>query len=243
MTSVRLAPWVAAFGSAVVCASSDSSGPFFERPASSRHTDDQSQVADVEASEHTATIGGVPVAALLSRLGAGDSTALATIHETLHVPLWRFAVMLTGITTVADDVVQEIFVSLWMRRESLDPNLDLRAYLYRALRNQVRLGRRHERVITRTEQAVDHRITDVPALGQSMPAPDDAVEAAEFSEAFQRALVALEERERLALHLRIDQELTFQEIGALLGVSKMGAHKIVGRAEEKVRALLEMYRP
>jgi len=236
--------WTSIFGPAVVCAPRDEPA---RRPNGARlretpneHTVSQSSP---DASSRFVEIDGVAVSAVLARLREGERDALTMIHGALHVPLWRFAVILTGNTSLAEEMVQELFFSLWLRREMLDPAMDVRAYLYAAKRNQARQMGRHARVVSGVESAVDRGTLAVPALGQSFPAPDRDAEANEFSEAFHRALGALSDREREALQLRVEGDLTFDELGRLFGMSKMGAHKLVARTEAKMRALLAAYRP
>jgi len=188
-------------------------------------------------------VDGVPTAQLVAQLAAGSRDALTTLHRALYVPLWRYAVMITGDAGMAEEILQDVFFSLWCRRERLGPNLDVRAYLYAAVRNQARGLHRHARVVHDVEIAVDRGILALPAFGHDAMAPDAQAEAHEFSEAFRRAIDSLTEREREALQLRVEDDLTFDEIGRLLGLSKMGAHKLVARAEGKVRALLAEYRP
>jgi RNA polymerase sigma factor (sigma-70 family) len=72
--------------------------------------------------------------------------------------------------------------------------------------------------------------------------PVAEAELHDFYTAFYRALALLSDRERIALRMRLEDELTFEQIGTMLGVSKMGAQKMVVRAEQKIRELLAQYR-
>jgi RNA polymerase sigma-70 factor (ECF subfamily) len=188
-------------------------------------------------------IDGYPVEDVLSQLRDGSRAALTSIYRALHVPLWRLATILTRSTMLADEILQDVFFSLWVRRASIEPSMNIRAYLYASVRNQARRSSRHARIVTDVEVAVGRGSLGIPALGEEVMPPDRAAEIKEFSDAFRYAVATLTERERRALQLRIEEELTFDEIGQILGVSKMGAHKIVARAETKIRGLLAAYRP
>jgi RNA polymerase sigma-70 factor (ECF subfamily) len=242
VNNALIAVWTSVFGSGVACAPDDRmsyGGPM--RRAGRETTARPAQISESERG--LVTIGGEPSAVVLARLREGNRAALTALHNALYGPLWRLAVILTRSTSVAEEVLQEVFCSLWLRRASLDPEMDARAYLYASVRNQIRQLHRHSRVVADVEDAVGHGALGMPALGTELLAPDQAVEASEFSSAFHHALAALTERERHALQLRIEEELTFDEIGQLLGLSRMGAHKIVARAEAKIRVLLAAYRP
>jgi RNA polymerase sigma-70 factor (ECF subfamily) len=242
MHSALVAKWAAVFGPSIVCApaetASHTSGEF-RRAAEHWSSEPSAESLPPRLTE----INGTPVSQLLTALRAGDQGALESIHRALYAQLWHFAAVLTHSAAAADEILQEVFLSLWTRREGLDPASDIRAYLYVAVRNQVWYARRHDHVVAAMETAVDRGTLKLPAFGQQEPGADQVAEAHEFTEAFQRAVATLSERERHALHLRIEDDLTFDEIGRILGVSKMGAHKIVARAEAKLRSLLSEYQP
>jgi RNA polymerase sigma-70 factor (ECF subfamily) len=187
-------------------------------------------------------IGGVAVSALLSRLRVDDRDALATLYVALRVPMWRLAMILVRSADVADEIVQNVFVALWMRRHALSVDTDLSAYLNTAVRNAARQFGRHGKVVDRVVSAIEQSTIELPAHGGGTVLPDVAAEHDDFLRAYQRALGTLAERERTALALRWEEERTFEEIGTVLGLSKVGARTVVMRAEGKVRALLAEYR-
>jgi RNA polymerase sigma-70 factor (ECF subfamily) len=149
--------------------------------------------------------------------------------------------MLTGSSDVAEEMVQDVFLAVWRRRERITPQDDLRAYLYAALRNAAKMRGRHTRVVRGVASAVEEQRLALPAHGRGPDTPDRRAEASEFYAAYQRALVVLNERERVAVQLRLEEDATFEEIGRVLGLSKVGARTVVLRAEEKIRALLAEY--
>lgn len=246
--------WLSVFGGPMVCAPSDASSDDgasrpgrrtrgVRRDARDDAWGDAQRDAPADATAHgLSTIGGVAVSELLSRLRADDRDALATLYVALRVPMWRLAMILVRSADVADEIVQNVFVALWMRRQALAVNTDLSAYLNTAVRNAARQLGRHGKVVDRVVSAVERSAIDLPAHGAALPRPDAAAEHDDFLQAYHRAIGTLAERERTALMLRWEDERTFEEIGQLLGLSKVGARTVVMRAESKVRALLAEYR-
>jgi len=250
--------WLSVFGGPMVCAPSDASSDASSDDSAShsaRRTrgvrrgvrgdtlGDARREAEADATTYgLSTIGGVAVSELLSRLRADDRDALATLYIALRVPMWRLAMILVRSADVADEIVQNVFVALWMRRQVLAVNTDLSAYLNTAVRNAARQLGRHGKVVDRVVSAVERSAIDLPAHGAALPQPDVAVEHNDFLGAYHRAVETLADRERTALMLRWEEERTFEEIGQLLGLSKVGARTVVMRAESKVRALLAEYR-
>lgn len=69
--------------------------------------------------------------ALLGQLQAGDERAFETLYERHMPPVYRYALRMTGSTSDADDVVQELFLALIRSARGYDPERgELRSYLY-----------------------------------------------------------------------------------------------------------------
>jgi RNA polymerase sigma-70 factor (ECF subfamily) len=77
-------------------------------------------------------------ARLLARLQAGDESAFETIYERHMPPLYRYALRMTGSASEADDVVQDLFLTLIRDARGFDPARgELRSYLYGVARRIV----------------------------------------------------------------------------------------------------------
>jgi len=90
-------------------------------------------------------------AVLVARLAAGDDEALAEVYQR-HGPLvFGLARRLTGDSSTAQDVTQEVFVTLWRQPERFDPERgSLRAYLgVHAQRRAIDAMRRDSRRVDR----------------------------------------------------------------------------------------------
>ncbi|MFA6152007.1 MAG: RNA polymerase sigma-70 factor [Chitinophagaceae bacterium] len=74
---------------------------------------------------------------LLQRLSAGDETAFATLYNQYKGLLYIHAYRKLQNREEAKDIIQEIFVSIWEKRKSLEITTGLSAYLYQAVRFKV----------------------------------------------------------------------------------------------------------
>jgi RNA polymerase sigma-70 factor (family 1) len=74
---------------------------------------------------------------LLRRLAEGDQKALDSIYQQFWRPLYTSAYNLIKDKEVCEDIIQEIFLQLWLRRESLQIRASLNGYLLAATRYQV----------------------------------------------------------------------------------------------------------
>src|SRR2546423_12743163 len=78
------------------------------------------------------SLAGVPAdeAALVARIRAGDEAACEVLFRAYHVPLWRFAYGYVHSREVAEELVQDVFCTLWGERSTWDVRVSVRAWLY-----------------------------------------------------------------------------------------------------------------
>jgi RNA polymerase sigma-70 factor, ECF subfamily len=151
---------------------------------------------------------------LLRLAVSGDEEAFLALYRRRHTALFRFAQHTSGSTSLAEEVVQEVFMSLLRDGcSNYKPGEGtLAAYLFGMTRNLVRKhlerGRRHVELAEETLE--------------SLPVNDDGVLAglarSETIEAVRRAVHDLPEPFREAVVLCDLQELPYQETAELLQI-------------------------
>ena len=72
---------------------------------------------------------------LIERFNGGDIGAFREIYRKYTPMMQAFAVKFTDRTT-AEDLVQDVFMQVWVNRETNPINESLQAYLFRAVRNR-----------------------------------------------------------------------------------------------------------
>jgi RNA polymerase sigma-70 factor (family 1) len=171
-----------------------------------------------------------------SVVGRRSDACDALFHKlfvTYFSPLRRYVYRYLRAWEEAEDVVHDIFVQLWARRESIEAIEDVDAYLYTAARNRAlsRLERHAREEAWRVSEAAYASSSDPPI------SPERDLRRAEIRAALQRALDALSPRQRevLLLHWRGE---TYDAIGAALGISPKTASVHASRAFEALRAQL-----
>ncbi|WP_353182975.1 RNA polymerase sigma-70 factor [Parapedobacter lycopersici] len=75
---------------------------------------------------------------LISNLKGGDEHAFTVLYNKYSPTIYVNILKLVKAEEVALDVLQELFIKIWNCRESIDPNKDFRAYLFRITYNQIR---------------------------------------------------------------------------------------------------------
>jgi RNA polymerase sigma-70 factor (ECF subfamily) len=158
---------------------------------------------------------GDPLATLFQRLAeaAGDEQRrepLAELYDRCASELYGHALWRCGDTTLAADVVHDVFVKLAGRGRSLASVRKPRRYLFAMVH---RRAVDHHRRRRPTEPLGEDSVLAYPACG------DERVDARRAA----RLLARLPARQREVLYLRFYADLTFAEIGAVVGVSTFTA--------------------
>ena len=153
---------------------------------------------------------------------------LETLYRRHASAVFRFAWGLGGDRAAAEDIVSETFVRLLTRAPRIETTTAL-AYLLAIARNVFLTGYRRRR--REVELPADLAVPDADPAGRL----DDQASL----ESVLRALDTLSEGERAALLLRVDHELSYEEIAAVLGTSLVAARVRVHRARVRLASARE----
>lgn len=155
------------------------------------------------------------------------STTFHELYSRYADDVYRFAHWLSGNPDDARDITSETFVRAWTAPN--EPRMDtVKAYLFTIARN---LHRKQWRRGSRQE-----------TLDEGMPDPATSPdEVAANRDEFQRTMAAVQtlpEIDRTVLLLRAEEELSYEDIAAVTGLSVSAAKVKVFRARAKLAALL-----
>jgi len=150
---------------------------------------------------------------LIWKFKLGDRDALRRIYEKYKNDLLKLAIALVTDVNVAEDVVQDVFVSLAESANRIRARGNLRRYLMTCVANRIR-NRRRDR---RRHEAADTDEADCVACASGRPEEWAILseELASLSDALAR--IPYEQREVVSLHMQGD--MTFRQIARLQNAS------------------------
>jgi RNA polymerase sigma-70 factor (ECF subfamily) len=137
---------------------------------------------------------------------------LERLYDDHAQALFAFLLNLTRSEADTRDLLQEVFVKIAQRRSILDGVRDERAFLLRLAHNlAIDLIRRR----TAREKNYAQLATELAGLFAPAKEPD----AQAFREALSRALAELPPEQRAVVHLKVWEELTFEQVAIILQIS------------------------
>lgn len=166
---------------------------------------------------------------VFTRIKNGDETAFNRLFGLYYTVLCHFASKYVSDLDLSRSLVQQVFVDLWIKRDSLEVNYSLKSYLYNSVRNR----------------AIDHlRITKdkveiSDAIKNSYHAPfRDLVEEAELNDRINKSINKLPEKCREIFILCRYDGLKYSEIAEKLGISIKTVEMQMGIALKRIRRYL-----
>jgi len=171
---------------------------------------------------------------LVAAIRGGDVVAFEDLFRSLYPPLLRYVAHRTGSREIAEELVQDVFVGIWRRRDTLDPNRPIRAYVFRCARNAItNHGKR---------QHLDRRLRAWLRAGPRRAAVShDRAATDELAAAVAPAVRNLPPRCREVFTLSRDGQLSYAEIALTLGLSIKTVENHMGRALKLLREALRPF--
>lgn len=158
----------------------------------------------------------------------GNKGALAYIYQTYFFKLYNYGINICGEEELVKDSIQELFIYIWKKRESLGETNSIKNYLFKSLRRKLfaqlkkdqnsLFGREipenyhFEFVFSREHTMINHQIT------------------VEQKEELVKALNQLPQRLKEVLFLRYYEQLSPTEIASVMDITTNSTYVFLSRA-------------
>jgi len=146
--------------------------------------------------------------------------------------LYRFALRLLGNGQEAEDVVQEVMVKVWIKRQEMHTYLNMEAWCMRLTKN-LSLDRLRAR-----KRAFDS-LPEKLEMAASMPTPDVQAEHNDLLALVHETIEQLPEKQKMVIQLRDIEGYTYKEIAEIMEVSMEQVKVNLFRARQRVKKRLK----
>jgi RNA polymerase sigma-70 factor (ECF subfamily) len=173
------------------------------------------------------------VKALFTAVANGDTVAFKLLFEQYRAKLYAVAFKWTKSTYAAEEITQDIFVSLWTSRAQLQNVLDPEAYLYTAAYNKISKHLKKEsnkaRILALAQWAHNTRTNET----------EETVYANDSSKHINNAVEQLSPQKKLIYKLSRQHGKSYDEIAETLHLSPNTVKSQLVKAVKSIRGYLE----
>ncbi|MEM1217152.1 MAG: RNA polymerase sigma-70 factor [Bacteroidota bacterium] len=170
----------------------------------------------------------------LTRIRSGDQRALQAVFDQQYEAVCRAIFRFVQDPGLSEDLAQEVFVRFWDKRNNIQIDSNLSAYLRRMAVNEA-LGylRKKSRFVA------DELPLHLP--GKQAASADEALANQELSQRIQHAVASLPPRCRAVFQLSRFEDKTYQQIATHLDISPKTVENQMGKALRILREKLGDY--
>jgi len=172
--------------------------------------------------------------ALMQAWVAGDVAAFETLYRRHRDKLYRFLVRQLRNGALADEVFQDIWQRVIAARADWKPDAMFTTWLYRIAHNRLADHWRAAQHRPPPPEDADLRTARIV----DPDSPERQLSEFEQRRQLQLALESLPDEQREVVLLRLEQELTLEEIGEITGVGRETVKSRLRYAMDKLRTLL-----
>lgn len=181
----------------------------------------------------------------MERIKQGDTEAFRELIEAHQHRIIGTVAKMLGDDIDAEDIAQQVFVRVWKSAPRWQPTAKVSTWIFKITRNLVfnEFRRRKRHPVQSLDRAMDPEGDDRPmqAADPSVKNPDTALLDEEMQAAIQRAIEELPETQRMAIVLRRFDEMPYEDIGEVLGLSVPAVKSVLFRARTDLREKLRKY--
>ncbi len=169
----------------------------------------------------------------LRELANGSIKAFDALYAIYQPRLHRYILpFVSGDVSESSSIVQDVFVKLWMKRETLPAIEHLELYLYRMARNRLMDLHRAQK---------KRRQLHASITSQAVSLQDETLLYREYYQIARQAIHQLPERRKIIFELFTQKDMAMNEIAASLNVSHPVIKKQLTLANNFIRQYIRRY--
>lgn len=180
------------------------------------------------------------LAGLIAAAAAGDHAAFLELHGLTHDYLYHTALRLLRLPSLAEDVLQDAYLSIWLHASSFRPGqASPMTWLIAIVRNRAfSILRSNRNGIASLMSEEDPALLAEQVQGDERDASSQVYDTLAHMR-LEQAMTRLEPAQRQSIALAFGQELTHAEIARHLGVPLGTAKSWLRRGVERLRQYME----
>lgn len=170
---------------------------------------------------------------LMNQLRSGDDLALKFIYDKYWNQLFKSAYNMLQDQQACEDIIQDIFINLWKKREAIEIRVSLKSYLFASTRYEVY---RQVRTASVREDIFDH-------LNERLESPSEFgnIEYKELLSQINSIVDKLSTKCKVVYKLSREEQLSHKEIANQLDISTKTVENHLNKALRQLRTSLGLF--
>lgn len=172
---------------------------------------------------------------LIELIAQGDETAFTAIYNRYYESLCRSGFKRLQNESIVEELVQDVFVNLWNKAGELDPEGNIKSYLFATLRNKVLHELRSSMVMAKHARIICQQQNQFAEDSYSL------MHSKHLEEKFESVVKELPPQCREAFTLSRFEELSYKSIAERMDISVNTVEKHIGKALSILRRAFKEY--
>ena len=169
---------------------------------------------------------------LLERLKAGEDRAFDELYNSYREPSLRFCNSILKDTEESENIIQEVFIKIWNRRATINPELNFTSYLFTIIKNRVFDHLKEVKKNDFLKEKFWEKILEYKAI-------DNEIKEERFAK-IKEAVDELSEKRKVIIKLNYEEGKSYEEIAQQLNISKNTVKNQLVKAKQVIRQQLKI---
>ena len=174
---------------------------------------------------------------LITKIKSGDIQSFKEVFDTYYAPLLIYSTCIVGDSDEAEEIVEQLFYTIWKNHKELPLLRSLHAYLYGAVRNQSLQYLSHKNV----QQIFAKKTKDGNESDTHEIDPQKQMELNELESFVNATIDNLPERRRIIFRLHRFEGIKYDEIASQLQISVKTVEAEMTKALKTMREQIGIY--
>lgn len=172
---------------------------------------------------------------LVIELMKGNDKAFSELFNAFYNDVYAYSLSMLKNQVHAEEIVQDVFLNIWLHRERLNPDLSFKSYVFTITRNLT------FNLINKV--ANNHKLKEeVFYKSQKSYSPvEDSISEADYDAIKQKAIEQLPAKRRIIFEMSRNEEMSYEEISKKLNISVSTVKGQMSKALAEIRTYLETH--
>ncbi|WP_338868801.1 RNA polymerase sigma-70 factor [Spirosoma sp. SC4-14] len=173
------------------------------------------------------------IESILLQAVKGDQSAFAKLYQHYRTPALKFCFCLLKDEEEAENMVHDVFIKIWEKRNLINPELNFSSYLFTCLRN---MAFDYMKQVEKSQLLRQRYMERMERLSD-----DDHEEQENRDRLLRNAINSLSERRKMILMLSVEGGKSYQEIADSLRISKNTVKNQLVKAKQLLRERVDLH--